>query len=112
MAAMACELLIKTALRELSDPKDRLWVDLIINNPRDVSVTAANLWHQAMKAATGHSLSEENGALFERLDRLISRRNGVVHRGLNVDSTEAKDLVGAAVEAFDWLRAIDRGGDG
>ncbi len=111
MAAMACELAIRTALRELSDPADLLWVDLVVKNPRDVSVTAANLWHQAMKAATGRSLSEDDSALFRRLEKLIKRRNGIVHSGESVNLSEATDLVGAAVEAFDWLRTIDHGRD-
>lgn len=107
MAAIACELAIKSALREFADPSDLLWVDLVVNNPRDISVAAANLWHQAMKAATGRSLSEEDGALYKRLGRLISKRNGIVHRDERVDAAGARNLVGAAVEAFAWLRTID-----
>jgi hypothetical protein len=110
MAAIACELTIKTALRELADPEDQLWVDLVIKNPTDVSVAAANLWNQAMKAATGHSLSVENGGLYRRLEKLIAKRNGIVHRDEHVTADDAKDLVGAAVEAFDWLRTIHQRG--
>ena len=81
MAAIACELAVKTALGELADPDDLVWVDLILDNPRDISVAAVNLWNKAMKAATGHSLSVENGALLQkRLETLISKRNGIVHR--------------------------------
>jgi hypothetical protein len=107
MAAMACELAIKTTLRESAGSSEELWVELVIENPRDVSVSAVNLWNKAMKAATGHSLHEENRALFKRLQFLIERRNAIVHKGFNVPKEEAKDLVGAATEAFDWLRTID-----
>jgi hypothetical protein len=112
MAAMACEIRIKTALRELSDPSAHAWVELVLDNPAEVSVSASNLWHKAMKAATGRSLSDEDKALFKLVERLITKRNHIVHRGLHVEPTEARDLVNAAGAAFDWLRTVNHGSDG
>ena len=93
MAAMACELAIKTTLREVT------------GRNANRTVSAINLWDQALKEATGHSLSDGDNAVFQRLGRLISRRNRIVHQGYNIQLAEAKDLVSAAVEAFAWLRS-------
>lgn len=104
MAAIACEVKVKVNLRERIDPADLPLLDFILENPREVTVTAADgLFNKLMWTAQGPSLREADKDLFRSVVRLFEVRNGVAHRGEWPDVEEAKDLVRTARRAFRWL---------
>lgn len=107
MAAIACELKVKQTLRTCAGDHWPL-VELILDNPRDVSVAAANLFHKGMKATTGRSLQEEEAGLHRAVTRLFEVRNRVAHGGAMPDPREARELVIAAAAAFRWLDDVSR----
>jgi hypothetical protein len=106
IAAIACEIRVKAVLREKAGPAARSLVDIIVGNPRDVSVAAFDLFHKTMRATVGRSLHEENRRLFDTVRSLFETRNRIVHRGEVTDIEHARPLVAAAVEAFEWLDSV------
>jgi hypothetical protein len=104
MAAIACEVKVKVYLRDKTDPANLPLLDFILENPREVTVTAADgLFNKLMRTAQGRSLRDADKELFKSVVRLFEVRNAVAHRGEWPDVEEAKDLVRAAVRAFRWL---------
>lgn len=98
-AAMACEIRIKHALRSRSNPETQGMVNLVLRGKSDIGVLASSV----AKAVSGRSLKDENPELFSRLQALASIRNRVVHEGASVRPLEARPLVAAASQTFDWL---------
>jgi hypothetical protein len=106
VAAVAVEVKVKTTLRRVT-PKDRAaLVDLILDNPRDVSVAVVNLLHKAMEASIGRSLNKDEPALFKAIERLFRTRNAIAHKGEKPTVEDARELVDAAVRVFGWLDAL------
>ena len=104
MAAIACEVKIKVNLREKIDPANLPLIDFILENPREVTITAADgLFNKLIRTAQGRSLREADKDLFRSVVRLFEVRNGVAHRGEWPDVEEARDLVRAARRTFRWL---------
>jgi hypothetical protein len=108
VAAVAVEVKTKATLRRVTSADKAALVDLILDNPRDVSVAAVNLLHRTMEASIGRSLQKDDPALFRAADRLFIVRNGIAHRGEAPTGEEARELVDAAVRIFDWLDRLDR----
>jgi hypothetical protein len=111
VAAMACEIRVKAVLRENAEPTARALVDIILSNPRDVSVAAINLFHKTMHATVGRSLHDERKPLFAKVQSLFETRNKIVHSGTVTDFEQAEPLVAAAVEAFEWLDSVHGSGE-
>jgi hypothetical protein len=109
LAAIACEAKIKGTLRKLAPTGTRDLVDLVIDNPREVTLQAASLFDRSTRATVGRSLKDEQPALYKRITRLFELRNGIAHREEFPDETEAGDVVRAAREAFGWLEGIASG---
>ena len=107
LAAIATELKVKEVLRErASGGPSAPFVEIIVDNPRDVSVAVGGLFHKTMKATTGKSLQEEAPDLFSSVERLFTIRNRIVHSGNVPDPKEGKSVVDAAREAFRWLDLV------
>jgi hypothetical protein len=109
MAAIACEVKAKFVLREGIPPEQAALLDYVLDNPREVTVTAADgLFNKVMMAAQGRSLRDDDRELFKRISRLFEVRNRVAHRGEWPATDEARELVRSARRAFEWL---DRSND-
>ena len=99
---------MKTALRGKAAVGQRPLVDLIIDNPRDVTIAAVNHFDRLCKSITGRSLKEdkENHGLWKALAALFEARNAVAHRGFEPTPEEAQRHVQTAVDAFGWLDSV------
>jgi hypothetical protein len=106
VAAMACEVVIKIALRKGAADQANI-VDLLLSNPRDWSLTAEGLWDKASLAVLDRSLRLDLPDVWKPLTALYSKRNGIVHRGETADMRVATRLVSAAESAFAWLGDVD-----
>jgi hypothetical protein len=108
LAAIACEIAIKTSLQGNAASDQRQLVDLLLNNPRDYSLAVASLFDRPCKAVLGKSLKEDDRDLFTLLTWLFEDRNKVVHKSLsglrNADTL--RDEISAASKGVDWLRDI------
>jgi hypothetical protein len=105
-AAIACELKIKTLLRERATDEQAELVAMLLKRPPRL----IDLFHRPLKAVLGTSLCEADQPLYDRLGALIERRNGLAHRGAPPpDEQEARERVKAAVEVFRWLDALAQG---
>jgi len=112
LAAIACELKIKETLREKATRGASALVDILIDNPRDFSMSVGGLCDKAMKAAVGHSLREDENELYKALvetrqkDSLFQNRNAIVHSGRFVVSGVVRQNVRAARKVFAWLENL------
>jgi hypothetical protein len=106
IAAIACEVRVKDALRSGVDGVSAGLVDLLLDNPRDWSLAAAALWHKPLGIVYGRSLSDDDSGLFKEVERLFTRRNRIAHHGDMFDEAAAKESVRAASKAFAWLRGV------
>jgi hypothetical protein len=102
LAAIACESKIKSSLVAAA-PADRLsLLNVILDNPRDVTVAAINLFDKVAGAVVGRSLRTENRELFKRIDKLFQTRNRIAHR-TEFPEDDVDDLVSAVRETFAWI---------
>jgi hypothetical protein len=108
LSAVTCETKVKTALSAKAAAAQRPLLDLILDNPRDVTITALNHFDRLCKVITGRSLKEDedNRRLWKRLDRLIQARNSVAHRGFEPTREEAERHIETAVDVFGWLDSV------
>jgi len=109
LAAIACELAVKrTLLSEVAGPTQADLVSLVLDNPRDVSVSAVNLFHKGCQAVSGRSLRKESPGLFKRVEHLFEDRNRIADRGHSVMPEDPRliDDVQAAGQALAWLEAL------
>jgi hypothetical protein len=106
IAAVACEVKIKTTLRAMSTDEQRPLTELLLGNPRDWSLAAAALFNRPLEIVAGHSLKEHNDPLWKRIDKLFNRRNGLAHREEIPSEDDARDGVLAAREVFSWLDSL------
>jgi hypothetical protein len=114
LAGMAAEVKIKRTLTEKVRPELRPLLDVILENPRDMSIATGQLLHKPMKAALGISLREEKEHLPEEYktlfkdvnEKLFPRRNAVAHRGMQPTLHEATEAVDIAGRLFEWLDSV------
>jgi hypothetical protein len=108
MAAISCEVAVKQRLRKGASAEQRELVELVLSNPRDVSLAAVSLFDKACKVVIGRSLREENLELYKRVDKLFQDRNKIAHRGGPelADDTLAEH-VNTAREALKWLSGTE-----
>jgi hypothetical protein len=103
LAAMASEIKIRETIRERTPPDRQEIVELFLSSYREVDAAIAALPGKAMKAAVGRSLKDEDVRLFKAVGELFTLRNGVVHRGVEPNTAEAREVVTTAVELSAWL---------
>lgn len=106
IAAIACEVGVKDALREGVEGVSAGLIDLLLENPRDWSMTAAALWDKPMKVVYGRSPREEERLIFRQAENVFTRRNRIAHRGETYENGIAMDAVKTVSDAFRWLRGI------
>ena len=102
-AAIATEVRAKEALRAAATDNARPLVDYLLDNPRDASLAAANLFDKAMQAVCGRSLRIDDQDLFKEVTFLFQVRNEIAHHGLRPTADRGARAVLAAVGAFTWL---------
>jgi hypothetical protein len=105
LAAVACETKVKTVITTLATEEKQSLVTLLLENPRDWSMSAVSLFDKGLKAICGRSLREEDKNLYKQIDMLFQDRNKIAHRGsAGISSPEAlRGYVAAATAAFNWL---------
>jgi hypothetical protein len=107
MAAIACEVKVKAILRSRATEAQRSLVDFALNNPHEVTVTAADgLFDKLMLAMLGRSLRQEDRQLFLDIKSLYAARNRIAHGGSMPDEAEAGRVVRAARRCFVWLDSL------
>ncbi|HEX6699985.1 MAG TPA: hypothetical protein VF101_04570 [Gaiellaceae bacterium] len=105
-AAIACEVKVKRNLRERVHPDRADLLDFILENPREITVTAADtLFDKVMKITQGRSLRDSDRSLFREIKRLFEIRNAVAHRGEVPSITDARTGTKASRQTFAWLDA-------
>jgi hypothetical protein len=116
LAAIACEVKIKVALRQLATPAQSGLLSLILDNPRDVSLAAVSLLDKALGALCGHSLRRENKELFKSATHLFEFRNRIAHRGgEGLSSQELIPHIATARAIFEYIDSVVsgvKGGEG
>jgi len=105
-AAIATEVRVKQALRSAAADDAVPVVDFLLDNPRDVSLAAANLFDKAMQAVCGRSLRTDDRELFKEVDLLFQLRNEVAHHGRRPTADRGARAVQAAGGAFAWLDSL------
>ena len=103
MAAIACEVKVKQTLRRSANADQSRLVELLIDKPRDFSMSAISLFEHGTGAVIGRDLKVEDRDLWKAVDRLFRRRNAVAHKGDDVTSEEVGESLDAAKRAFAWL---------
>jgi hypothetical protein len=102
LAAIACELKIKTTMREKVETSRLPLVDAVIRSQRPI----VGLLDGPLLGALGVSLKTEDKDLDEKIDRLFQLRNAVAHRGEPAASDDANVAIGAAQVLFRWLDGL------
>ncbi len=107
MAAIACEVKVKAILRDRATEAQRSLVDFALENPREITITAAGgLFDKFMLATLGRSLRQDDRQLFRDIEALYTVRNRIAHGGLMPDEAEAGRVVRAARRCFTWLDSL------
>lgn len=103
-AAIACEVKIKTFLREHSNAEQAALVELLLENPRDWSLAAAALFDKPLKIVGGRSLKDEDDkSLWKGVIDLFERRNALAHRGKIPTQAQALACLSTSRKVFGWL---------
>lgn len=106
IAAVACEVKVKDALRARITPGAAGLLELALRNTRP---TVA-LFGKVCKEVTGHSLRDhEQGVLYKKLDDLFDRRNDLAHHGAAPEAAQIHESLQAANEVFAWLDGLPGG---
>ncbi|MBB5077782.1 hypothetical protein [Nonomuraea endophytica] len=108
LAAMACEVKIKQAMRILATQEQAALVDALLDNPRDWSMAASSLFDKGIAAVCGRSMRVEDRPLWKRVDRLFFVRNKVAHvGGEGLEPTAISEgHPEAARDAFEWVDRV------
>jgi len=103
-AAIACEAKIKKDLVEnAKSEKEQLLVDVILKNPRDVTVAVAQLFDRPAQAILGRSMKTDRKTLFDATRRLFETRNAIAHGKAKPTDGAMLEAVRTATEIFGWL---------
>lgn len=106
LAAIATEIKIKQILTDAATPDQRELVQLVIANPRDVTMAVSALFDKALEAVTGASLRREDHSLFKAVTRLFEHRNALAHRGAMGIEVPIKEDLRTAQDVFTWLDGL------
>lgn len=103
LAAIASEMKVKETLLAQASPEAKPLVEIITENPREVTQSVPQLLRATAAAVVGRSLFEDDRELWKQVDKLFTLRNRVAHRGHTPSEDEARKAVEAAVALFSWL---------
>lgn len=107
LAAVACEMAVKKFMLEHADARQSGLAELVIANPRDVSLAAASLYDKGLGALGGQSLKDANKDLYKAVTALFEHRNRFAHgRALDLKSEELRADLRAARGALDYLQSL------
>ena len=99
IAAMACEIKVKGWLSARVGQDRSGLLRLVLQRTSNLP----SLLDEPMEATVGTSLKAANRQLFKAVKHLTAIRNRIVHRGDDVEATEAWRMVVTAQELFRWL---------
>ena len=102
IAAMACEIKVKSWMSENADPHQFELLQLVLQRTSNLP----SLLDQPLRAAVGVSLKAEDRELFKAVEQLATLRNRIVHQGDDVERGEAWRMVAAAQQLFRWLGEV------
>lgn len=106
VAAIACEVGIRDALRAACGREAQAVLEFALTNPRDVSVQTAALFDKAALAVIRRSLRLEDPDAYKAVLQLFTDRNGVAHRGETPPAEKVRADVKAADRALDWASSL------
>jgi hypothetical protein len=107
LAAIACEVKTKTTLYALASHSQLALVDVIISNPRDVSMAVVSLLDKALDAVCGRSLRRDNRDLYKAATQLFTDRNTIAHKGGGeIEPGRLPAHLKTAVSVFNYLNSL------
>jgi hypothetical protein len=108
MTAVALEIAVKETLIGAAASDQVALVRLLLDKPRDYSMSVISLYDAAADAVCGRSLKSENLELYKTIEALIANRNRIVHKLLRDLQPPAKlhGQIKAASEAIAWCDSI------
>lgn len=105
LAVTAAEIEIKTKLRDVASTDQVQLVDVLIDNPRDWSVSLHSLFKSVLPTLADIDDSVHK-SLAKELPKTIWRRNQIVHRGATFDVQTARSDIALVRRIVESLRAI------
>jgi len=109
LAAIACETKVKRTLLDKAGREMRGLVEIIVENPREVTQSVPQLLDKTCRETLGTSLKDADRELWKRIDRLFTARNSVAHRGLSPSEDAVRDGLTASRGLFEWLDGLPTG---
>jgi hypothetical protein len=106
LAAIAVELRTKRLLQFLAEPDRVDMLDLLLDNPRDWSMSAHGLFHKAIPVMLRQEATEAHRALAKRVQHLFNVRNRLVHKGESVSGEDAKKYVQTARDVLTYMDSL------
>lgn len=97
--AVSLEVQVKQTLTAVTPPELQRALDLVMKR----RPSAISLYHEIMKVFAGRSLAEENLALYQRLESLVTDRNTLVHGTGRDKKATVLDHMNTAAEVRNWL---------
>lgn len=99
IAAMACEIKVKGWMSANVGRSQSELLRLVLQRTSNLP----SLLDEPLEAAVGTSLKSADRQLFKAVEDLTALRNRIVHRGDDVEQTEAWRMVVTAQQLFRWL---------
>ncbi|WP_432833533.1 hypothetical protein [Dactylosporangium sp. CA-092794] len=109
LAAIATEVRVKEFVAAVANEHQGSLVDILLNSPRDYSVSVHNLFDRPLLAVSGHSLKVDDPALYKAVGRLFTARNHFVHRGEEIGAEVIATHLQTAVGVRDYLQEVASG---
>jgi hypothetical protein len=103
LAAIALESRMRRLLPVIADDAQVGLVDLLIEGPRDWTLSAHSMFIKAIPAVYGGPPTDGWAEVGKRVQKLFEARNKVAHKGERIDRAEASGHIAATLEAFAQL---------
>jgi hypothetical protein len=107
LAAIACETKVKRTLLDITSDAQRALAEIILQNPRDVSVAVVSHLNQTAQAVTGRSLKTDDPDLWKAVTALFETRNAIAHgRDPQPGDKQMSDGIRTADKVITWLNEL------
>jgi len=106
LGAIAVELRSKRVLREIAGPERLDMLELLLEHPRDWSMSAHGLFAKAIPTFAGVPASDEYRAVAKGVKSLFEDRNRIAHRGASICVARAREHLAAAQAAFTQMDKV------
>lgn len=93
---MGVEVKPKAVLRLMAGEDKNELLDLLLENPRDWSLSAHGLFAKALPTLAGRALGDDHRELAKQVQKLFVARNSVAHRGEFITREDAVQHVKTA----------------